>query len=355
MPQFWIFDTSKPEDMSRWLWLWQAWPEREVFAHPAYVMLFRKENERAICAAMQTDNGGVIFPLLMRPLSNESWAESFEDCFDLVSPYGYGGPFAWNCSENDAKEFWNAFQSWVNTQKVISSFVRLSLFTDQLLALPGEIIADRLNIVRSLDKTPEELWADFEHKVRKNVKHAKRANLSMEIDFAGRRLADFLLIYYSTMDRRDADKSYYFPRELFEGIIQHLIGQFAFFFVTCGDKIVSTELVLISANHIYSFLGGTLAEAFNERPNDYLKHEVMLWGRQAGKKAYVLGGGYGKDDGIFRYKQSFAPNGARPFCVGRQIFNTTNYNRLVDQRRTFEVSHANSWSPNPAFFPLYRG
>ena len=33
----------------------------------------------------------------------------------------------------------------------------------------------------------------------------------------------------------------------------------------------------------------------------------------------MLGGGYGADDGIFRYKRSFAPHGLVPFFVGRRV------------------------------------
>ena len=105
-----------------------------------------------------------------------------------------------------------------------------------------------------------------------------------------------------------------------------------------------------SANHLYSFLGGTLAEAFAERPNDLLKHEIILWGRQAGKRAFVLGGGFAPDDGIYRYKKSFAPNGSAPFCVGRRIHNAAAYTRLIESRRRWQ----SGWAPRNGYFPEYR-
>ena len=76
-------------------------------------------------------------------------------------------------------------------------------------------------------------------------------------------------------------------------------------------RVVSTELVFVAAEHVYSFLGGTLTEALELRANDLLKHEIIRWARDAGRKTFVLGGGYGAADGIFRYKLSFAPKGAR--------------------------------------------
>jgi len=95
---------------------------------------------------------------------------------------------------------------------------KTSLYAHQPGQFDGEVVVDRPNIVRGLELMPEELWRDFEHKVRKNVNCARRSGLTAEIDLDGRRLEEFLAIYYATMERRGADGGYYFPREFFEAI-----------------------------------------------------------------------------------------------------------------------------------------
>ena len=70
---------------------------------------------------------------------------------------------------------------------------------------------------------------------------------------------------------------------------------------------VSSELVLLSRNHAYFFLGGTLADAFELRPNELLQVETFRWCRSAGKTALVLGGGYRGSEGLLKYKRGFAP------------------------------------------------
>ncbi len=349
-----ILDDLGPECKSRWREMWQSWPDREVYAHPDYLRLFAKPEDRVLCAALQTAEGGVLFPFLMRSIAAEPWAASGETAWDVISPYGYGGAFAWNATDDDAKTFWNQFQAWCETSGVASSFVRLSLFPDQILPFDGTVETKQQNIVRSLDLDPEGLWQDYEHKVRKNVNRAKKEGLTAEIDLTGNRLEEFLSIYHATMDRREADAAYFFPREFFETIVRQLAGQYVFVHVFDGATMVSTELVLVSARHIYSYLGGTLSDAFPKRANDLLKHEAVLWGQQAGKQAYVLGGGYGGDDGIYRYKKSFAPAGSVPFRVGMKIHNESVYTRLVQQRRQWEQGRGNSWQPKAGWFPDYR-
>jgi Acetyltransferase (GNAT) domain len=109
--------------------------------------------------------------------------------------------------------------------------------------------------------------------------------------------------------------------------------------------VVSSELVLLSATGAYSFLGGTHSAAFDLRANDLLKWELILRLKRLGKRRFVLGGGYRADDGIFRYKRSFAPRGLAPFFVGRRILRPELYRELTERA---------GGASDDAFFPAYR-
>ncbi|MEP6622104.1 MAG: GNAT family N-acetyltransferase, partial [bacterium] len=208
-------------------------------------------------------------------------------------------------------------------------------------------------VVRDLELSMDQLWMMFEHKVRKNVKKAQRAGILVEHD-EGERLESFLSIYQHTMDRRDAHERYYFPREYFERLHATLPGQFRYFHAIREGSVLSTELVLVSSENVYSFLGGTREDAFEHRPNDILKHAIMDWAVSQGKRHFVLGGGYAPDDGIFRYKLAFAPDGRRPFYVGRRILLPAAYARLVERRTLLRREHEDAPSSS-GFFPAYRG
>ena len=96
---------------------------------------------------------------------------------------------------------------------------------------------------------------------------------------------------------------------------------------------------------MYSYLGGTDEEYFAYRPNDFLKYHIIRWGFEHGYRQFVLGGGYGADDGIFRYKKSFAPEGIVRFYTGQAVFDSTGYDALCALRTDL---------PNSGFFPRYR-
>lgn len=349
-----VLDAALPAERREWLRRWRGWPAREPMGHPTYAALFAKPEDRVVCLASGTDNEGVLFPLVIRPLRTAPWAHQAEDRWDATTPYGYGGPFSWGRSAPSDGQFWRNATRWLHGEKVVTLFVRLSLFPEDRSEYLGDAADLTANVVRSLECSAEALWMDYAHKVRKNVNAARRAGLEFELDIGGKRLEDFLAIYHATMDRRAAAAQYHFSRDFFERLIREMPEAVAFAHILDAGKPVSTEILLRSPRRLYSFLGGTRSDAFEKRPNDLLKHEVADWGRKEGLSAFVLGGGYAGEDGIYHYKRAFAPHGSVPFKVGRVTLDPAAAAELTERRREYEASRGIPWAPTTSFFPPYR-
>ncbi|HID78785.1 MAG TPA: GNAT family N-acetyltransferase [Planctomycetaceae bacterium] len=352
-----VLTAERPEDRALWLRAWGEWPAREVFAHPDYVELFVRPGWQACCAYLDSGQGKVLYPFLLRDLAAEAyWSPAIGPATDIATPYGYGGAWFWSASspETLAEVFWERFDRWAEENGVVSEFVRLSLFAERVLPYPGNVLRDRENVIRDLRPPESELWMDFKHKVRKNVNKAQRSGVDVEVDRTGASVGDFLGIYQHTMRRRQAGQMYHFDQEFFNRIHQQLGGQFAYFHAVHEGRVVSTELVLISADSVYSFLGGTAEAAFPYRPNDLIKYEIIRWAKAQGKHWFVLGGGYQPDDGIFRYKAAFAPGGIVPFQVGTRLLRPDVYEELCAARRRMARQQQRRWEPALGFFPAYR-
>ena len=337
--------------------MWESWPQREVYAHPSYVKLYTDDTSCALCVSYQSSEGNVLYPFILRDLTAEPfWSPGIGPAADIITPYGYGGPFVWGHQDSEcvADLFWPQFGEWAIQRTIVSEFVRFTLFPQTVLQYPGQKEEKLQNIVRTLDLDQNELLMDFKHKVRKNVKKAVRSGVEIEVDPDGRRLDEFLRIYRHTMDRRGASRTYYFPRDYFERLQRELAGQFCYFHALDRGEPVSTELVLMSAENVYSFLGGSYDHASDLRPNDLLKYEIILWAKNQNKRRFVLGGGYRPGDGIYRYKHAFAPNGCVPFYVGWRVFRGDLYDQFVHNRRALARAQENEWTPQPGFFPAYR-
>ena len=346
---FRVLDTEA--DRGDWLDLW-AQTGREPFAHPDYVALFSKDGEHPRLLAVSDAVRCAIMPVVLRPLASQPWSRGLAGQ-DATSPYGYGGPFS---ATDLPSDFWLRVRDWLVDSRLASFFGRLSLGTPVPSALPDELrlVAGAENVVVNVTRPPEVQWMHYEHKVRKNVNKARRAQLVASLQDTFTDTGEFTELYHSTMGRRSAARSYYFDVEFFARISTVLAGSHWVAEVRDpAGRLVSAELVLVSDHQAYSFLGGTYAEAFPYAPNDLLKHAVIEHARTAGLSGYVLGGGYQAGDGIFKYKRGFDPHGVRAFhrleasvatlCEGLVSL------RLAEERRVDPSARL-----QPGFFPRYR-
>jgi hypothetical protein len=339
-----------------------AWERtgRQPFAHRRFVELLAQPGDRAACVVWHDPAGGVaLLPLIHRRLPAtlaEADAHGGPTWTDAVSPYGFGGPF-W-AGEVNWSSFFSALLEWMREERIITCFLRASLsFPSTVLRGPVGLEVRHIsdNVIVDLTRSDETQWQHYEHKVRKNVKKAQRANLRVEIQTDFRNLDQFLVIYYDTMRRRSADPWYFFRGPLLEKLGEDLHGSYVVAEVyDAQGEMVSAELVLESDRELYSFLGGTLGSAYAYAPNDLLKHAVIAYGRGRGKAAYVLGGGFEPGDGIFRYKRSFDVDGVQPFFGIQLTAEHEAYASLIQAAGVRGQDGAVGPAVRSGYFPAYR-
>lgn len=343
-----IISAYSINEQNAWDKLVKSFPDYDVFYLSGYSKAFMKETTKnGIPILLYYENGNerAINVVLQRDVSkDEKLAGKIDEgkYYDLITPYGYGG-------------FWGNVSNWEILNKTytdyclenhyVCEFVRFDLFSDYYEHYAGETEISSHNIVRSLDMSLDEMWMDFKQKVRKNVNKANTYNLNCIIENTDEHLDDFLRIYYSTMDRTDADGEYYFTK-LFYQRLNEMKDNLMYFHAIYQGIIVSSELIIFGAKNCYSYLGGTDSDYFYLRPNDYLKFEIIKWAKKKGLKNYILGGGYGTDDGIYQYKRCLAPHGIFDFHIGHRVFDKAIYDKLVELRIQDTL--------NDGFFPLYR-
>lgn len=349
---FLLLDAAIPDQRAQWLDLWRSWPHRDVVAHAAYAQLLARPEDRVVCASQVGPEGGILFPLIVRPFRSESWGTEEGEACDLISPYGYGGPFGWGSVKVEA--FWMGFEQWAKTIRAVSLFTRFSLFKDQLIPFFGDILVKGSAVIVPLSQEPEAILGSYAKTVRENLRQAQRAGVTLEPDPECRRLDEFFAVYYSAMDRLKARPMYYIVQQKIEALRTELPAHVALFHAIHNQHIVSTELLLVSEHYLYPFLAGTLEEGLRLRANPLLRHGVNLWGKAQGKQQVVLGGGYSGKDDLLRYKQRFAPNNCVSFCVGTRILDQYAYKTLMDKRAVWERGQGNQWSPDDEVFPSYR-
>ena len=321
-------------DHADWRAAWSRLPEarRDVFLRPEYYAAC-SDDAAAECAVFEREDSIVLHPYLRRPIHTLPWLDLDRECFDLECAYGYGGPASNTNDEGVWLEFFRRFSDYCRSTSVVAEFMRLHPLTANLdrLGLQYQIQTMNENVIVDLDRSEDEIWASYRQSARKNVNKARRNGVEVFFEGASsEHFEDFIRIYHHTLDRRAAADSYRFPPRFYQTLHRLMPDGLIYCFARWNGEIVSTELCLISEDAMYSFLGGTLDSAFDVRPNNLLKHELILFGRKKGLKKFVLGGGSERGDGIFEYKKTFAPEGVKDFFIGKRVHDAAMYARLLE-------------------------
>lgn len=351
-----IYQLNTAEAIQKYKNILQSINVIEPYGRPEYIEVFSGglDNLYYFLFISTNQKDKVVMPGYLKPVVI---GEEKTGYFDFITPYGYTGPFFSNdISENGINEFWRAIDQWYLENDVVAEFIRFDLFGNEKY-YSGEVFPTMLNIKGRIVQK-EMQWTNFDHKVRKNVNKGIREGLISEVYYQkimDDKIEEFHEIYIDTMIRTNARQNFHYTLDQFKRFIKNNSDFAAICTVYLGSKPISSELLLVSNEAIYSFLGGTLNEFFDKRPNDFLKMEAINWARNHSKKYYILGGGYGFEDGIFKYKKAFFPNDIVKYCTGRKIINPKVYQSLIDKNNVLRLSLGleKLSMDDTSFFPLY--
>jgi len=328
---------------------------------PEYLMLWKLNGDGTAKNFFYKCNYGIVlYPFLIRKINDLEFFQQMkidETFYDITSPYGYGGPLVKSYNRSDKKilleGFIKEFSLFCKKNNIVSEFIRFHPLMENHANFIDKLEIEKMNSIIYVDLsiTEEEIWENYKRNNRKNIKKAIRNDIEIVIDEEFEFLDEFLEIYYKTMEKSNAKGYYFFPKFFFEFIRGSLNKNFVLFISKKDSNIISVELALYDKDIIYSFLGGTLSEHFPLRPNNLLKHKLILWAKEKNIKYYLIGGGYSPEDGIFKYKHSFSKNGVRDFFVGRKIHSKDIYEKLVKE---WKIKNGLGKEYNSDFFPLYR-
>lgn len=266
--------------------------------------------------------------------------------YDLSTPYGYGG---FICDTSITDQIQEEYNRYCLQQGYICEFVRFNLFSDYVRHYDGNTRSNMLNIVCDLSGSWEDVFARYQGKTRQKVRKVQKSGWTVRVGNTEEDIKSFLPIYYDTMDRNRAQNIYYFKHEFFE-TLKTLDGKVQYFFAEKDGQIGAVNVLIAGAQSTYCFLSSTARQFLNESPNYLLMSEMIAWSHAQGFKHFVIGGGYGGNDELLRFKKGFAPEGTYDFYIGSKIFNQEVYDALVQIRKESKES----FDETSAYFPLYR-
>ncbi len=323
----------------------------DIYFDSNYGKLYEKA-EHGVCEVFEyeDDNGKVCHQFIKREIPQEL-LHSTEKFYDIVTPYGYGGPVIVKAEDKKklVNDFFVAFAKYCEQQNIVSEFVRFHPIVNNALDFKEIYNAtwDRKTLGTNLKDYDDPVKQEFSKSCRKSIRQTLKKEVEYRIIEKPFDLSGFKKVYYDTMDRNDASEYYYFDDEYFEKIQEWYRENLLIIEVIFEGQVIAAGLYFLYNKMIHVHLSGTLKEYLHLSPAYILRYALTCWAKEKGYEYIHHGGGRTnkEDDALYLFKKQFASNTQFDFYLGRKIWMPEKY---------IEICRQNQINPDQAFFPAYR-
>lgn len=323
----------------------------DIYFEPNYGKLYEKHEKGTLQVfEFKSPYGAISNMFIKREIP---FSINDEKYYDIITPYGYGGPIITNVEKGYRdtliKEYVNEFKQYCKQNNIVSEFVRFHPMLKNATDMEGfyDIHHIRNTVGTNLEDYENPFQSEFSKSCRKNIRRALRKGVTFNITVQPSNVSKFKDIYYSTMDRNKATDYYYFDDEYFNSCCKYFQSNLLLVEAIYEEQVIAMGFYFIYKDYIHIHLSGTLSEFLHLSPAYILRYGVTKWGKENGYKMIHHGGGRtnSPDDTLFKFKKQFGKNTEFKFFVGKKVWNKEIYKELCRIRNVDD---------NLEFFPAYR-
>lgn len=346
------------QDKEEWDRIISLFDNKDVYFSYNYCELYRNLGDGIPHLFFYQDRQGrrVCYVFLKReidlPFLNKE--KSNDIYYDIITPYGYGGPLTQNGSEQLLSEFRSRFEHYCKRENIVSEFIRFHplLKNHQHLQQFMDTSLDRYTIY--IDLASDEDFSNNYHKNHlRNLKKAMRNGLEFQVFKKAEALDivyEFYELYKETMKKLHASQYYYFSVDYMKSILNRLRDKSMIAAVYSEGRMIGAALCLYENGLLHYHLGCSKEKYLRLGTNVFLFHNIAIWGKENNLQSFHLGGGYGKNDSLFQFKQRFNQGGETGFYIGRKVHHSELYSIFTSRWEEFYSQKQREYN----FFPAYR-
>lgn len=347
-----LFDIEYSEE---WDSIVRSFPNYDVYYLSGYVRAFQIHGDGApYLLYYEADGLRAIYVYMKR-------RTAIEGVFDSITPYGYGGVlFDGDVSEDKERAFWKEYLEKMREENIVDNFVRYHPVLAN--AVPMKALSPVIDLGKTVAmdlSSPEVIWDNIHSKNRNMIRKAEKNGIEIHHGKGLELFEEFRRIYNATMQKDNAEEYYYFGEAFYESIHNDLHDNYEMFWAQLPDegceggvRIIAMSIMIFANGRLNYHLSGSDIEYRNLAPSNLLLYKAALWGCEQGMKTFHLGGGVGSgEDNLYKFKAAFNKVSDYQFSIGKEVFDPTMYDKLVDER----ASRDSSFDRESRFFPVYRG
>ncbi len=307
---------------------------RDIYYTSAYVQACCPPDGEGLLFAYSEDSGATgLYPFIRRRIPEKCFAQGCSParpCFDLETPYGYGGPVANTNDPAFLSRFESAFLAWCEENGIVAEFLRFHplLQNEHLFREHLEVLHNRITVTLDLSLSEEDIWM---HRIssqnRNTIRKCEKNGLTVS---ESKDYEAFRSIYEETMHRVGAEDFYLFDSTYYDWMRTdphcHLL------LVHKGTDLLAGAVFMAYGPYFHYHLSGSRTAAMPLAPTNLLLWEAIRFGQRLGCRRMHFGGGLSDsmEDSLFRFKARFS-NETLDFYIGKRIHREDVYQELIGE------------------------
>ena len=326
--------------------------KKDIYYNEFYGKLYEKTENGALEKFEINSKHGKIEHLFIKRLIPSEGEEKF---YDIVTPYGYGGPLILECINKEELliQFEKEFSEYCKKNNIIAEFIRFHpIFANALdFNKMYDVIYSRHTVGTNLKDYEDPVKSEFSRSLRREIRKAEEKGITVKTILNPQDLSIFKKLYEETMRRNNADSYYYFPDSYYEYIIKYLGKEVLEIQLIYEEEIIASEMYFVEGNLMHAHLLGSSQKMLELKAGAMLEATAARWGREHGYYYIHHGGGRtsADDDALYMYKKKYGKNTEFDFYVGKKIWNEKKYDEFTKSQ---ELKLGRKITDD--FFPKYR-
>ncbi|MFK2827249.1 GNAT family N-acetyltransferase [Bacillus sp. B190/17] len=245
--------------------------------------------------------------------------------YDIQSPYGYGGPL-YVGKEDFIIEAIEKYKQWCLDHNVLVEFVRFHPLLKNENQYYGQVYKNRQTVY--IDLKTEELFSEFSTRVRTAIRKAEKSNVNIVFSKSQAYIDQFIQMYTSLMDKKNAGKDYFFHQKYFSELLKHE-NVYLLSAVNDNSQVIGSSIFFTYGQIAEYHLSTSNDEGRKKNVANLLLYEFAKYAQKRKYRVLYLGGGTNSSDenSLLFFKRGFSKNEA-PFYIGSFKHNEKVYGEL---------------------------
>jgi hypothetical protein len=345
--------SSTDDEMKQWQRYFEKLSHKGIYHDPHYIKFIERYYYgcQAELFVYGNDRSFVYYPYFKRSLNDLPFSGgslNLSQYYDISASWYYGGPLIQSDpTEQDKliKSFTDSFGHYCKRSNIVAGFNGFDPnLGNHKLFRPEEVSKNRETVYVDLDKTKDTIWNKLKSGCRRNIRRAKRENITCREYSGNDELKAFAEIYHDEMIRKHAPQRLRFSHDFFINLFAQLPNQMELIVAEHQDNIIGGFIIAYDDNTAHHYLSASMIEFWALRVNDLLFYEAIMYAKRIGCCIFDFQGGRDK---VFEFKKKFSPDRGH-FYTSSTIYDADIYQRLI------ELADEAGININQDYFPKYR-